>query len=116
MNWKASIAAWNAALLLDQVVVARTGPTQKLDQLDGQQREAVEQEQLIARLQSELDKAVHEAGATEAADRPEIILEHLPTPMARTVFRRRSICCFAAARSPSYPGIAWSSCSSNRFR
>ncbi|MBX3422897.1 MAG: hypothetical protein KF752_15190 [Pirellulaceae bacterium] len=74
--------------LLERVVLARNQAQERLGQLDQQQRDSVEQEQLLAKLQSELDRVIHQAGETQAADRPEVILEHLPTPMAHTVFQK----------------------------
>jgi hypothetical protein len=74
--------------ILEKVVLARQESEEKLNALDSQQRDAVQQDQLISRLQSEIEAAIQEKGATTTAERPEIVLEHLPTPMARTVFQK----------------------------
>jgi|694.fasta_scaffold00058_41 hypothetical protein len=74
--------------ILEKVVLARQQADEKLSSLNSKQRDAVQQDQLIHRLQSEIEAAIQEKGVDTAADRPEIVLEHLPTPMARTVFQK----------------------------
>jgi hypothetical protein len=74
--------------LLEKVVLARAEVKEKLDKLDGQQRQAIEKEGEIDKLQSELDKLQALGGANQESPRPKIVLEHLPTPMARTVFQK----------------------------
>jgi hypothetical protein len=74
--------------LLEQVVLAREAVEEKLKGLDQDQREIVERESEISKLQSDLDKLLQQSGAAEESPRPKIVLEHLPTPMARTVFQK----------------------------
>jgi hypothetical protein len=74
--------------LLEKVVLARDEIKEKLDKLDDEQREAIEKEGEIDKLQSELEKLQDLGGASQESPRPKIVLEHLPTPMARTVFQK----------------------------
>jgi len=74
--------------LLEKVQLARKSTQEMLDQLDEQQKATVEEDQEIDRLRSQLDKTHQQLGAKEESTRPEVILEHLPTPMARTVFHK----------------------------
>jgi hypothetical protein len=69
-------------------VLARDEIKEKLDKLDDEQREAIEKEGEIDKLQSELEKLQDLGGASQESPRPKIVLEHLPTPMARTVFQK----------------------------
>lgn len=74
--------------ILETVILAREQAKQRMDDLDLEQQSNVEKNQIIEKLQSELDGIVKRMGAEEDRNRPEVILEHLPTPMARTVFQK----------------------------
>lgn len=74
--------------LLLQVKIAEESVDEKLNDLDEEKRSAVEQQRKIESLKSELDKTFENIGSPEESKRPKVILEHLPTPMARTVFTR----------------------------
>lgn len=74
--------------LLEKVQLARKSTKELLEQLDEQQKTTVVEDQEIDRLRSQLDKTHQQLGAKEESTRPEVILEHLPTPMARTVFHK----------------------------
>lgn len=74
--------------LLERVVLTRDMVKDKLNELDDSQRKTVEEEGQVANLQSEYDRVVNQLGATNSKDRPQIVLEHLPTPMAKTVFQK----------------------------
>lgn len=74
--------------LLDEVALAREEIKQKLERLDDEQRTVIEKDSQIAKLQSELDRVSGQAGALEESKRTKIVLEHLPTPMARTVMQK----------------------------
>ena len=74
--------------LLKQVAYAREILEEELATVDEKQKEFVEQAQKVQKLSSELEKVELQVGAAEARERPEIVLEHLPTPMARTVFTK----------------------------
>lgn len=74
--------------LLEKVQLAREASKELMNQLDEKQKSTVEKDQEISQLKSDLNKALQQLGAKEESARPEIILEHLPTPMARTVFHK----------------------------
>lgn len=74
--------------LLDKVALTKMEVDEKLSKLDEKQRDAVEEDSEIDKLKSELSKAVQLGGAVEETKRTKIVLEHLPTPMARTVFQK----------------------------
>ena len=74
--------------LLEQVTLARAAIEEQLQSLDVEHRADIEQEQKLETLQSKLQELEAELGAAEETPRPKIVLEHLPTPMAQTVFNR----------------------------
>lgn len=75
-------------LLLAKVAIAREHVDDKLSGTDSVQAELVEETYKREQLESELEKVIEQMGAAESQERPKIILEHLPTPMARTVFTK----------------------------
>ncbi|MEZ6082082.1 MAG: hypothetical protein R3C56_42325, partial [Pirellulaceae bacterium] len=74
--------------LLDQVTLAREAVEKHLQTLGKDKRASIEQEQKLKTLQSKLSEMTEKMGANEESKRPKIVLEHLPTPMAKTVFHR----------------------------
>lgn len=74
--------------LLTQLSMARAAVEEYLGSLDSEQRASVEQQQKLEALQSQLKQIDEKMGAAEESKRPKIVLEHLPTPMAKTVFNR----------------------------
>lgn len=74
--------------LLTQVTIAREAIDERLQSLDAEQRADLEQEQKMETLRSKLKEVEDQAGAAEETPRPKVVLEHLPTPMAQTVFNR----------------------------
>lgn len=74
--------------LLQQLALAREAIQERLTALDGDQRVSIEQTQTLERLQSQLRDIQTQMGAATDSPRPRIVLEHLPTPMAKTVFNR----------------------------
>lgn len=75
-------------LLLAQVSMAREAVQEKIDQLDSQKRAEVEQASRIRELESQVSEVEEQIGQADLDQRPTILLEHLPTPMARTVFTK----------------------------
>lgn len=75
-------------LLLAKVTIAREHVDNKLEGTDAAQAALVEETQKRQQLESEISKVKEHMGAAESQERPKIILEHLPTPMARTVFTK----------------------------
>ncbi len=74
--------------ILEKVQLARQATKEMLGQLDEQQQATVIRDQEIEKLRSQLDQTLQQLGSKEDESRPEVILEHLPTPMARTVFHK----------------------------
>ncbi len=74
--------------LLEHVALARLEVEEQTGQMDAQQKAQFERTQLIETLQTRLKEVNEHAGTNEETKRPTIVLEHLPTPMAKTVFGR----------------------------
>ena len=74
--------------LLAQVTLARAAVEEHLQSLDADKRQDIEQDQKLETLQARLQEMTEKMGAAEESKRPKIVLEHLPTPMAKTVFHR----------------------------
>lgn len=75
--------------LLQQVAMAREANEALLEDLTEEQQALLEKQTEIEDLQEEIENTARQIGAKEAAaERPTVVLEHLPTPMARTVFTK----------------------------
>lgn len=74
--------------LLEQAIILREEIANRLAQVDEKQREQIEKSRDIARLQSELGDIQDQLNRTKEPAKTKIVLEHLPTPMAKTVFSR----------------------------
>jgi hypothetical protein len=72
--------------LLEQVTLARQAVDAELNATDETQRKSIEKQQKLEQLESQLKKTNDMLGSAEEHKRPKIVLEHLPTPMAKTVF------------------------------
>ncbi len=74
--------------LLTQITLARGALEEKMASLDADKRSSIEKEQEREKLESQLKAKLAQMGAAEEAKPAPIVLEHLPTPMAKTVFSR----------------------------
>lgn len=74
--------------LLQKVVLARQENDQHLKEIDSDRRKTIEKQQEAKKLAAELENVSDQLGIADQRQRPKIVLEHLPTPMARTVFNR----------------------------
>lgn len=74
--------------LLTQLTMARAGLEERMKNLDENHRATVEQQQAREELESQLKEVQEKMGAAEETKHAPIVLEHLPTPMAKTVFNR----------------------------
>ncbi|RMF39836.1 MAG: hypothetical protein D6753_12900 [Planctomycetota bacterium] len=74
--------------LLERVQLARQSLQERLAAASAEQQRRVAEAQRIEELRSELNKKLEQLGVDDERPRPKIVLEHLPTPMARTVFTR----------------------------
>lgn len=74
--------------MLAQLSLARAAVEERLKSLDNERRESIEQAQKRESLELQVKELNEKMGAAEESKRPKIVLEHLPTPMAKTVFNR----------------------------
>lgn len=74
--------------LLAHVQLARQKVAEEISELNEDKQSSISQTQEIEKLRRELKQINEQMGAAEAHERPKIVLEHLPTPMAQTVFSR----------------------------
>jgi len=74
--------------LLERAMVLREAIQSRMSEVDQQQRSQIEQQRELDKLQSELKDIQDQLGANVETKRTKIVLEHLPTPMAKTVFSR----------------------------
>lgn len=74
--------------LLTHVSMAREHLEEATSELDEQKRIEFEKRQELEQVKEDLSEVERQVGAAEETERPEIVLEHLPTPMARTVFNK----------------------------
>lgn len=74
--------------LLEQAVILREEINDRIAQVDDKQRKQIEKSRDVARLQNELSDISDQLNKTKEPSKTKIVLEHLPTPMAKTVFSR----------------------------
>lgn len=74
--------------MLAQLSLAKAAVEERLKSLNLERRESIEQEQQLESLELQLKELNEKMGAAEESKRPKVVLEHLPTPMAKTVFNR----------------------------
>ncbi len=74
--------------LLTHVQLAREQIAESLEELDSEKQKSVANARELEKLKQELSDTQDQLGAQEESVRPKIVLEHLPTPMAQTVFNR----------------------------
>lgn len=72
--------------LLMQVTLVREKMDEAMSKVDEVRRASIEEQTKIEELESQLSKTYEQMGAADQSQRPKIVLEHLPTPMAKTVF------------------------------
>ena len=74
--------------LLVNVQIVREKVAESLLDLDAEKRASLEHARAVQKLHDNLSDVQDELGAQDELARPKIVLEHLPTPMAQTVFNR----------------------------
>lgn len=74
--------------MLDQVTLAKQAIEEKLSELDSSSRESFEANQELSELQQKLAQLLQQKGDVENSKSEAIVLQHLPTPMAKTVFNK----------------------------
>ncbi|MEM7475192.1 MAG: hypothetical protein AAF483_09390 [Planctomycetota bacterium] len=75
-------------MLMRQVAFARESLQEELETADQSKQELVRQAQELADLEAVVSQVEKQVGVAEEMERPKVVLEHLPTPMAKTVFTR----------------------------
>ncbi|MGN6136786.1 MAG: hypothetical protein ACTHOU_20080 [Aureliella sp.] len=74
--------------LLEQAALMREKIAERISKVDQHEREQIEKSRERERLEGELKDISDQLGAAQETKRTKITLEHLPTPMAKTVFSR----------------------------
>ncbi len=73
-------------VILQQVLSAKETMQEETQKLDEQQRTDLERQQKLNEMERKLAELLHQQGDVSSDEKPAIILQHLPTPMAKTVF------------------------------
>jgi len=72
--------------MLEQVLIAKEAIDQESDKLDSSTMADIELSMSLSEMEKELAKLVRQQGDVDTVKKPPIVLQHLPTPMAKTVF------------------------------
>ncbi|XZE35252.1 hypothetical protein SH501x_000741 [Pirellulaceae bacterium SH501] len=72
--------------LIDMVTIARQRLEKEIEELESDSREDIESSLELCELQKQLADLLKQEGELEQQQTPAAILQHLPTPMAKTVF------------------------------
>ena len=72
--------------MLDQVLKAKALIDDESEELDDQSKSDIEQSTRLSEMEKELAKLLAQQGDIDTTEKPPIVLQHLPTPMAKTVF------------------------------
>jgi len=74
--------------ILDRVTVAEKLVGEELENINQSARERIETEQEMSELEKQLANLLQQQGDIQSIEQSTAILQHLPTPMAKTVFGR----------------------------
>ena len=74
--------------ILDRVTVAEKLVGEELENINESARERIETEQEMSELEKQLANLLQQQGDIQSIEQSTAILQHLPTPMAKTVFGR----------------------------
>ena len=72
--------------MLDQVLKAKALIDEESEDMDDQSKSDIEQSTRLSEMEKELAKLLAQQGSIDTTEKPPIVLQHLPTPMAKTVF------------------------------
>ena len=75
-------------MIVDRVTVAEQIAEQELQKVDSSQREDLSTDFEMSELQKQLADLLKQQGDVQALEQTTAVLQHLPTPMAKTVFGR----------------------------
>ncbi len=74
--------------IMDRVTIAERLIEEELKDIDETARERIETEQEMSELQKQLANLLQQQGEVQSVEQTAAVLQHLPTPMAKTVFGR----------------------------
>ena len=74
--------------LLEKKLLAKADVEDRISKVDAKKRERIEKSSQLEELQSQLKDVGERLSTASETKRDKIVLEHLPTPMAKTVFTR----------------------------
>lgn len=74
--------------IMDRVTIAERLIEEELKDIDETARERIETEQEMSELQKQLANLLQQQGEVQSVEQSTAVLQHLPTPMAKTVFGR----------------------------
>jgi len=74
--------------VMDRVTIAERLIEEELKDIDETAREIIETEQEMSELQKQLANLLQQQGEVQSVEQTTAVLQHLPTPMAKTVFGR----------------------------
>jgi len=72
--------------MLDQVLKAKALIDEESEDMDDESKSDIEQSTRLSEMEKELAKLLAQQGSIDTTEKPPIVLQHLPTPMAKTVF------------------------------
>jgi hypothetical protein len=72
--------------ILEKLLVAKQQIEEEKSSLTVGQQEDVQNQQLLSEMERQLAELLQQQGDNQSKDKPPIVLQHLPTPMAKTVF------------------------------
>jgi len=74
--------------IMDRVTIAERMVDEELQNIDESARERIETEQEMSELEKQLANLLKQQGDVQSIEQSTAVLQHLPTPMAKTVFGR----------------------------
>jgi hypothetical protein len=73
-------------VILQQVLMAKEAMQTETLKLDEQQQADLQRQQMLSEMERRLAELLQQQGDVPSEEKPPIVLQHLPTPMAKTVF------------------------------
>ncbi len=73
-------------VILEQVLMTKEAMQTETNKLDEKQREDLQHQQMLNEMERRLAELLQQQGDVPSDEKPPIVLQHLPTPMAKTVF------------------------------
>ena len=73
-------------VILQQVMMTKEAMQTETNKLDAQQQADLQRQQMLNEMERRLAELLQQQGDVPSDEKPTIVLQHLPTPMAKTVF------------------------------